>query len=83
MKSIEAMLKVSELYQECIVVRDLEKSMDYYRRILGIESWEVINADPSSVTNMTYLGEKTQHNFRAAVAMAGPMQLELIEPFSE
>ena len=75
-------LKVSELYQACIVVRDLEKSMEQYQNVLGIGSWEIIDADSSQVTDMMYHGSEVKRpfRFRAALSMVGPMQLELIQP---
>lgn len=75
-------LKASELHQVCVVVRDLEKSMQHYRDILGIEGWEVLEADPSLISDLMYHGNPVQgpFRFRAALAMVGPMQLELIQP---
>jgi len=75
-----ARIKASELYQVGIVVRDLEKSMEHYQNILGIGSWDTMNIDSSTLSDMTYHGRKVQHKFRAALTMVGPMQLELIEP---
>ena len=82
MGSNESKLKVSELYQACIVVRDLERSMDQYRKILGIESWEVLTADPSSMTDMTYHGKPGKFSFKAAWTRdkVGGIQIELIQP---
>ena len=75
-----AILKVSELYQACVVVHDLEKSMEHYQNILGIGPWEVIDVDPSVVSNAIYHGRPVEHRFRAALTRVGPMQLELIQP---
>ena len=79
-ESSRVRIKVSELYQVGIVVRDLEKSMEHYQNILGIGPWDTVNIDPSTLSDMTYHGRKVQHKFRAALTMVGPMQLELIEP---
>ena len=75
-------IKVSELYQTCIVVRDLEKSMEHYRNVLGIGAWEIIHCDPSVISDMMYRGRPVTRPFqyRAALTMVGPMQLELIQP---
>ena len=73
-------IRVSELYQVGLVVRDLEKSIEHYQNTLGIGPWEVINVDSSIISDMTYHGRPVQHRFRAALTMVGPMQLELIQP---
>ena len=72
-------LKVSELYQAAIVVRDLEQSIERYQNTLGIGPWDVIDIDSSDLPVVTYHGRPAQHKFRAALAMIGPMQLELIQ----
>ena len=73
-------IKVSELYQAAIVVRDLEQSIEHYQNTLGIGPWDVIDIDSSDLPVVTYHGRPAQYKFRAALAMTGPMQLELIQP---
>jgi methylmalonyl-CoA/ethylmalonyl-CoA epimerase len=73
-------VKVSELYQVGIVVHDLEKSMENYQNTFGIGPWGIMNIDPSIFSEMTYHGRPVQHRFRAAFAIVGPLQLELIQP---
>ena len=75
-----AKIKVSELYQVGIVVHDIEKSIEHYQNTFGIGPWGTMNVDPSIFSEMTYHGRPVQHRFRAAFAMVGPMQLELIQP---
>jgi methylmalonyl-CoA/ethylmalonyl-CoA epimerase len=75
-----AKVKVSELYQVGIVVQDLEKSMEHYQNTFGIGPWGILNIDSSMFSEMTYHGRPVQHSFKAALAMLGPMQLELIQP---
>ena len=81
-ESASPLLKVSELYQSCVVVRDLEKSMERYGNVLGIGTWEVVDVDPSVISDMMYHGKpvKRPFRFRVALGMVGPMQLELIQP---
>ena len=77
---VQPKIKVSELYQVGIVVRDIEISMRDYESILGISTWQVFDADPSVVSDVIYHGRPVQHRFRVALAMVGTMQLELIQP---
>jgi len=79
-KASRAKIKVSELNQVSIAVHDLEKSMEHYQNTLGIGSWEIFDADSSTLSDMTYHGRSVQHRFRAAFAIVGPMQLELVQP---
>lgn len=73
-------IKVSELFQVGIVVRNLEKSMKYYETILGIGPWKLFDAGPDLISDTTYYGKPVQHTFKGALTMVGPMQLELIQP---
>ena len=73
-------LDASQLHQVCVVVRDLEKSMEHYQNTLGIGPWEVSEWDDSNISEMTYHGRPARHRFRVALTMVGPMQLELIQP---
>ena len=73
-------LKVNELYQVCIVVRNLDKSIEHYQNVLGIGPWEFMDVDPSIVSDTIYRGRPVEHRFRAALTMVGPIQLELIQP---
>ncbi len=77
---VQPKIKVSELYQVGIVGRDLENSMRNYESILGIGPWQVFDADPSIVSDVIYHGKLVEHRFRVAIAMVGPLQLELIQP---
>lgn len=79
-ESNRAKVKIPELYQVGIVVQDLEKSIENYQNTFGIGPWGTMNIDPSTFRDMTYHGRPVQHRFRAAFAMVGPMQLELIQP---
>jgi len=76
---IPPVVKVSELFQVGIVVRDVEQSMKHYRSLLGIDKWMPFTVGPS-MAHMTYRGKPSQHSFKAAFAMAGPMMIELLQP---
>ena len=81
-KPSSPIINVTELHQVGIAVRDLEKSMEHYRNVFGIEPWETRDAGPSMISDMMYGGRpvKRPFRFRVALAMVGPMQLELIQP---
>ena len=78
-KQIPSIIKVSELFQVGIVVRDLEKSMKTYQSLLGIDKWETVEIDSSTIS-MTYRGEPAELGFKAAFCMLGSLMIELLEP---
>lgn len=79
MSQLPPIVKVSELFQVGIVVRDLEKAKKDYERLMGVDSWREFEMDSSTV-NMTYYGKPTDHSFKAAFAMLGPLMIELLQP---
>ena len=74
-------VKVSELFQAGIVVKDTEKSMKLYNSLFGIgtDSWWVVTVDRKRC-QLTYRGQPSQHSFRAAMVMVGPLMIELLQP---
>jgi len=78
-QQLPSIIKVSELFQVGIVVHDLEKSMKQYQSLLGIDKWEVMEIDSSTIP-MTYRGKPAELSFKAAFCMLGSLMLELIEP---
>lgn len=78
-QELPSVIKVSELFQVGIVVRDLEQSMKTYRGLLGIDKWEVVEVD-SATLPMTYRGRPAELSFKAAFTVLGSLMLELLEP---
>jgi methylmalonyl-CoA/ethylmalonyl-CoA epimerase len=78
-KRILSVVKVSELFQVGTVVSDLEESMKRYKDILGIETWQVVEINPS-IVNLTYRGKPSRHSFKAAFTMLGSLMVELLQP---
>ncbi len=73
-------INVPELYQACVVVRDIEQSIGRYESTLGIGPWQIMDIDSSALEEVTYHGRPAHHKFRLALTMAGPLQMELIQP---
>jgi hypothetical protein len=70
----------SGLYQVAIIVRDLHRTAEHYQELLGIGPWQVVSIDDSMFEESTYRGRPVKHRFDLALAMSGPMQIELIQP---
>jgi len=71
-----------KIVQICMVVRDLQKSMEHYWKILGIGPWDVHTFSPETVREFTLYGQPVKQPFKfgLAVAMVGEIQFELIQP---
>ena len=78
-QSLPSIIKVSELFQVGIVVSDLEKSMKKYETILGIDKWQTVEVDSSTIP-MTFRGNPADLSFKAAFCMLGSLMIELLEP---
>lgn len=73
-------LKMKELNQVCVVVKDLDKSMEQYLKILGVGPWQVYTYAPPDLKNTTVRGKPEPYSMKLALAMIGPVMLELIQP---
>ncbi|WP_280537737.1 VOC family protein [Halopenitus sp. POP-27] len=73
-------IDVPEISQVALVVEDLEDAMERYRRILGIEPWEVYYIGPPEQEEATYYGEPTEAAFEIGYAYLGDLEIEIIEP---
>ncbi|MBA7691201.1 hypothetical protein ES703_99742 [subsurface metagenome] len=77
-----AKIKVSRLIQACIVVKDVQKTIEDYWNIFGIGPWEVFEHGAPIIHDLTYHGQPGNFSHKVAFAMVGPAQLELIQPVS-
>jgi hypothetical protein len=69
--------------QSGVVVRDLDSAMEHCWEEFGIGPWAVNTLDPSNTTDMVVRGEPQEFALRAATALVGNTQWELIEPLDE
>ena len=76
-------IQVKEMFQVGIVVRDVEKTAKLYQDLLGVGPWQTYNVG-EMLTSLTYNGKPVEKpSFLVSLAMAGHMQVELIQPISE
>ncbi len=69
---------LNRIDQVCIVVRDLDKAMERFWKILGIGPWSVHTAG-NPPYRPEYRGRPTSYRVRIGVAHAGPVILELVQ----
>ena len=77
-----AKIKVKEITQVDLVVKDVRRTVENYWNILGIGPWDIYELHAPMLAEVTYRGKPTQLSMKLGVATLGTMQLELIEPVS-
>ncbi|MFC1930776.1 VOC family protein [Chloroflexota bacterium] len=75
-----AKIKVSAVQQVCLVVKDLQKTIEAYWNILGIGPWAIFESGSPEVTDLKYHGKQIWSRHKVGVSQAGLVELELIEP---
>jgi methylmalonyl-CoA/ethylmalonyl-CoA epimerase len=68
--------------QVCVVVRNIDAAMRHYWEMLGIGPWSVYTFNPALVKEMTYRGRRQDYSIRLALAQAGALLFEIIQPLS-
>ena len=76
-------LVLKEINQVCVVVKDLQKSMEYYWSTFGIGPFIIYTYEPPFVTDMEIRGKPKDYRMKIAFAQMGAIQLELIQPLGE
>ena len=71
-------VKLPNLGQIGVVVKDLDKTMEYYTSTFGIGPWRVVELDYREAVR----GKKSPFKARLAFADLGTVELELIQPIS-
>jgi methylmalonyl-CoA/ethylmalonyl-CoA epimerase len=66
-----------------IVVRDLDAAIQNYMDVYGIGPWNVWEVGPGDINDLQVHGQPATYRARAASAMVGDVQWELIEPLDD
>lgn len=74
-------IRIGEIYQIGIVVKDAWKAAEHYWETLGVGPWQIGSLRPPAICDVTVHGKPVEVSVRGATAQSGPVQLELIEPF--
>ena len=69
-----------EINQICLVVRDVRAAMRNYWDTVGIGPWKLYVMSGPRITERTYYGKPADFKFLMALASAGNVQFELIQP---
>lgn len=69
-------LRMPRVSQVGIVVRDMDKAIEYFDRVLGLGPWAVFEGEPVWCREN---GEEVTYKGKMALAQAGQVQIELIQ----
>jgi methylmalonyl-CoA/ethylmalonyl-CoA epimerase len=69
-------LRMPRVGQVGIIVRDMDKAIDYFETTLGLGPWAVFEGEPVWCKEN---GREVTYKGKMALAQAGPVQLELIQ----
>lgn len=67
-----------EIRQVCYLVPDIEAAMEYWSGVMGVGPWYYNPKVP--IVNYTYRGERYEPHNSVALANAGGLQIELLQP---
>ncbi len=70
---------LGDLVQICFVTRELKRTLDHFLT-LGIGPWRIQTMGPATLSETELRGEPHRYSLRTAVAMAGGIVWEVIEP---
>lgn len=73
-------IRLGDVLQVGLVVRDLQKSMETYWKLLGIGPWRIYTYAPPALRETMVRGKPVEYSMQLALAQAGSVQLELIQP---
>lgn len=71
---------VKQIAQICIIVKDLERTVENFWKIFGVGPWHFYTYGRPLVKRMTRHGKACEYRMRVALANIGAMRIELIEP---
>lgn len=75
--------KKPRLCQGGLIVRDLDKAMEKYRKLLGMEPTRIIERSPTAPGKKYYKGKESDFYQRVALYYFGDMEFEILQPFGE
>jgi 4-hydroxyphenylpyruvate dioxygenase-like putative hemolysin len=75
-------IKIKQVLQVGIVVKDLQKAMERYWDIFGIGPWRIYTFQPPLLSKTTVRGKPVPYTMKLALTQIGNIQWELIQPLT-
>ena len=82
LNSLTPVLPIQGIAQIALVVRNLEETVEHWYRVLGVGPWHFYTYARRLVPRMTRRGLPADYQMRVALANAGAIRVELIEPIA-
>lgn len=76
----EPKLPLHAINQVCVVVDNLQKTVERYWSVFGIGPWRIWTYGPHIMKEMTYRGRPASFRMKVALASVGPLIYEVIQP---
>jgi len=76
-------METSIIWQLAIIVKDIEKTVENYAKIFGINVPQIFDSALEENSFMGYNGNEIKPHYKMAFIKMGLLQLELIEPSEE
>jgi methylmalonyl-CoA/ethylmalonyl-CoA epimerase len=73
-------IELKQMFQVCVVVKDIQKSVEQYWNIFGIGPWQIRTFQPPDLSDTTLRGKPELYTMKIAAAQIGNIQWELIQP---
>lgn len=73
-------MEEKKIIQIAVVVRDLEKALPQYARIIHPGPWDIYEFAPPEMQDTTYMGKPSEWSARIALAWVGDRHFEIIQP---
>jgi hypothetical protein len=77
-----ASFPIKTIAQICVIVPDIDRAVENYWKVFGIGPWKFYTYGKPLVKRMTRKGKPCEYKMRVALANAGSMRIELIEPLA-
>ena len=78
-KSQKGQIKVVDIQQVSIAVKNLRRTIKSYWEILGIGPWAIFDSGSPVTPDLTYYGKPSWGKYLGALAQVGPIEIELFE----
>jgi 4-hydroxyphenylpyruvate dioxygenase-like putative hemolysin len=78
-KTSPAKVQVKSIDQVCLVVEDVQKTIENYWLILGIGPWDVYHWETPLLYDYKYYGKPSWARAKVALTQVGSVQLEIVE----
>lgn len=78
-EKVQTPFPLTEIAQVCLIVKDLEKTVENFYHIFGVGPWSFYTYGKPLVKKMTKGGKPADYKMRVALSNIGTLRIELIQ----